>query len=342
MTTRGARQGIVLGALLLAAASCGGSTGRASSPSTAVATVTTATPVTSPAGSTAEPAPSTTAPSTFHTGGPEPVPSTVAPTTMPTNPVPPLAPGEVPDGATIESADGLAKVSTVTERVAARDPRYAVPAGGSLTRVRVEQCAGADGLAVDPLAWGGVLDDGSSTDAVVGSTEPEVRLAPFGCVAGDVDLVVPDGRRLVSVVLRNQASLERGRWRLNGPWAAPREPLMAAGEVAATLPDVEYVTARGLALTVSDLTLEGATIAGRVHACATRQAALLDPTRWLVFTSYHTPVPVTVDGAAPPKRLDPGGCTDVRIEATAPVDEPHGFLVVVELKEEVARFALGG
>ncbi len=330
-------RGAMGGGLLFVVVACGGSSATGSSSSTAALPATTVEPPTSPAAATTS--------SVLTPGGtPDPTVAspTGSPTTTDTNPVPPLAPGEVPDGATVESVDGLAKVASVTERATARDARSAPAPGTSLTRVRVEQCAGATALAVDPLAWGGVLDDGESTNAVVGSTEPELRVAPFGCVAGDIDIVVPDGKRLVSVVLRNQALLERGRWRLNGPWVAPHEPLLPAQEAEATLPDVESVTSRGLAVTISELTLEGSTIGARVHTCATQQPVPLDPTRWVVLTSYHTVVAVKLVGSEPPKRIDVGGCVDFRVEATGPADEPLGHLVVVELKEEVARFALGG
>ena len=152
--------------------------------------------------------------------------STDASTTTPITAAPPTT--VIGDTVTLDDGS-IVRVDSVTPDAPPLSEIFPPDPGTSYTRVAVELCAGSDGLSVNPLYFQGFLDDNMSADTSILSHDlASVDLRPGGCSAGTVDLVVPDGRILGSVVMTGAAFDEVARWSTaaSNPVGAPLTPVL--------------------------------------------------------------------------------------------------------------------
>ncbi len=176
---------------------------------------------------------------------------TVAETVASTSPRTTSAPTTVPDrrlpfvGETVGFDDGsLARVNAVTPNAPASNEFLQPEPGTTFTRIAVEQCAGDDGVSVNSLYFRGFLEDNTSAEVALGAQDlATIGLRPGGCVAGNVDVAVPDGHILATVVLTGALFDELARWStasavpVDGPLLATSPPVSAAPGEVVTLTD---------------------------------------------------------------------------------------------------------
>ena len=135
---------------------------------------------------------------------------------------------DVSVGDVIENGGNLARVNVVTPNAPALDEFTSPDPGTTFTRLDVEECAGSDALPTNPLYWSAQLDDNTMVDAVLGAQGFQtITLAPGGCQRGTVDVGVPAGKRVTSVVLTDAGLSEVGRWKVEAGAASPATPLRA-------------------------------------------------------------------------------------------------------------------
>ena len=161
-------------------------------------------------------------------------PSTSAPTT---------ANAVVGDTVTLDDGT-LARVNSVTPNAPPFDDFFPPEAGTTLSRVDVEVCAGSEGYSANSLYWLGFLEDNTSVDPFVfGGDLPTVGIAPGSCIRGSIDLQVPDGHTLASVVMRGTLFEEAARWDVTSsvPVSAPLQS-----------PNPSTVSGLGETITLSD------------------------------------------------------------------------------------------
>ena len=116
--------------------------------------------------------------------------------------------------------------------------------GNTITRLDIEGCAGDEPFNLNPIYWTGFLADNTAADYFIfGGDLPSIELAPGACLHGSIDLEVPAGGSVTSVVLLGQLFDEVARWDttssvpVTGPLVAPDpvEPSPVGSKL--TLPD---------------------------------------------------------------------------------------------------------
>lgn len=90
---------------------------------------------------------------------------------------------------------------------------FAPDPGRQLTQLDVEVCAGEESLPVNPLYWVAFNSEHWSGSAELGgSTLDAIDVAPGQCVAGKVEIVLPENSATAYVVLTNPIFDEVARW----------------------------------------------------------------------------------------------------------------------------------
>jgi hypothetical protein len=133
------------------------------------------------------------------------------------------------------------RLNSVTPNSPPTDEFFTPDPGTTLTRLDVEGCAGTEGLYMNSIYWIGFLEDNTSVDPYILSGDlPSLTVAPGACLRGTIDLEVPDGHTVSSVVMRGSLFDEVARWS-TASTNAPQSPLTAGNPI----------TANGLAETVT-------------------------------------------------------------------------------------------
>jgi hypothetical protein len=109
--------------------------------------------------------------------------------------------------------DHTATVRSVDDDAAPLEEFNRPAEGRQYARLDVELCAGTEPLAIGPIYWVGITEDGwAGTSALLGDTLPNIELAAGECAAGLVELDVAAGQQVTTVLLLDQLLAETGRW----------------------------------------------------------------------------------------------------------------------------------
>lgn len=129
-------------------------------------------------------------------------------------------------GAIADLGDGaLARLNTVAPEAEPTNDIFTPDPGITLTRLDVEICAGDEPLAANPLYWSGQDAENRTYNAFLGSQGyTTIGLDPGACQRGTVDLEVPEGVTVTSVILLTPLMGEHARWEVSGD-ATPQPPL---------------------------------------------------------------------------------------------------------------------
>lgn len=150
-------------------------------------------------------------------------------------------------GEIIEGGGGQrSRVNAVTPNAPALNEFTSPDPGTTFTRLDVEQCAGSEQLATNPLYWSAQLDDRTMAEATLGAQGFEtITLAPGGCQRGTVDVSVPQGRSVTAVVLTDATFSETGRWQVGASSGPPTAEALQPDEPPESAPVGEQVEAVG-------------------------------------------------------------------------------------------------
>ena len=279
----------------------------------------------------------------------EPAPTATAPTT------PPPAPANAVIGDTIQIGNGaLARVNSVTANAVPLDELSTPEPGSTLTRIAVELCAGSKPLSVNPLHWGAPLDDNTMADvALGGQTLETLTVAPGRCTGGTVDVTVPDGRAVASVVLRNTLLSETGRWSTASanPVTSPLTPTSPAasavsGEVA-SLADGATAVVRSFTSNAAPRNQFSTPDPGDqfveidVELCAGSVPLSVNPLHWLLSDAGNTTYGAELGGQTLTTiELAPGSCTAGIVVFDVPEDSAPAYAILTAgLFGEVGRWS---
>ena len=128
--------------------------------------------------------------------------------------VPATPPSSTPVGEpALFGAGHTATVRSVTDATPPLSDFFEPAPGRQYSQLDVELCAGSESLSVTPLYWIGVTaDNWAGNSALFGDTLPTRELAAGRCVAGIVEIDVPVGTTVTSVVLTAGFFDEVARW----------------------------------------------------------------------------------------------------------------------------------
>lgn len=127
---------------------------------------------------------------------------------------PETQPEAVPVGTRVTfGADHSATVQTVQDAAPPLDDFFPPDAGHQYNRIDLEMCAGAEQLSVNGLTWYGVgTEHWTGTAVLLGDTLPVIELAAGECVAGAVQIEMPEGTTTAYVLYVEPGSGEIARW----------------------------------------------------------------------------------------------------------------------------------
>jgi hypothetical protein len=128
--------------------------------------------------------------------------------------VPEILPASVPVGSSaVWGPNHRATVQSVEDAAPPLDDFFGPDPGRQYNRVTVEMCAGDQPLPVSALAWFGVgADHWMGTTVLLGDTLPTIELASGECVAGSVQIGMPEGTGTAYVVYAEPGVGEIARW----------------------------------------------------------------------------------------------------------------------------------
>lgn len=110
-------------------------------------------------------------------------------------------------------AGHTAEVRSVTDGAAPLSDFFEPEPGRQFTQIDVELCAGTEPLPVNPLYWlGATTENWMGSAALSGSTLDAIELASGQCIAGLVELDLPEGSVTSSVALTDIGLDEVARW----------------------------------------------------------------------------------------------------------------------------------
>ena len=287
----------------------------------------------------------TAAPTTFSS-------TTAAPTTAaPTTAAPPAKPVI---GDTLNVGDGaIARVNSVAANAEPLNDFIKPDPGTTFTRVAVELCAGSKPLSVNPLYFSAALDDNTTADVALGGQALETfTVAPGGCTGGTVDVTVPDGRTVGSVVLTGGLLSEVGRWStasanpVVAPLAPTSPPASAALGELATLDDGATAVIRSFTPNAPPRNQFSTPDPGNqlveidVELCAGSAPLSVNPLYWLVTDTGNVTYSAELGGQTLTTiELAAGNCTAGVVAFEMPdASTPAYGIVTAALLEEVGRW----
>lgn len=127
---------------------------------------------------------------------------------------PEVQPAVVPIGSpAVWGANHRATVQSVQDAAPPLDDFFPPEPGRQYNRITVEMCAGDEPLPVNGLAWFGVgPDHWMATTVLLGDTLPTIELAAGECVAGSLQIGMPEGIGTAYVVYAEPGVGEIARW----------------------------------------------------------------------------------------------------------------------------------
>ncbi len=106
-----------------------------------------------------------------------------------------------------------AVVRSVVDNSAPLSEFFGPETGRQFSQIDVELCAGSESLAVNPLYWlGATAERWMGSAALGGSTLNAIDLASGQCIAGLVEIDLPEGSTTEYIVLMNAIFDEAARW----------------------------------------------------------------------------------------------------------------------------------
>ena len=258
-------------------------------------------------------------------------------------------------GDTIKISDGaLARVNSVTANAAPLNEFATPEPGTTFTRIAVELCAGSKPLSVNPLYWTAALDDNTTADVALGGQTLETyAVAPGGCTAGTVDVTVPDGRTVASVVLTNTLLGVTGRWStasakpVTSPLTPTSPPASAAPGEVASLADGATAVVRSFTPNAAPRNQLSTPDPGNqlieidVELCAGSAPLSVNPLYWLLTDAGNITYGAELGGQTLTTiDLDPESCTAGFVAFEVPETSVPAYATVTgALLDEVGRWS---
>lgn len=255
----------------------------------------------------------------------------------------------------IATVDGgsTVRLNSVTPNAPLLDDFFTPDEGNTITRLDVEGCAGTEGLYFNSLYWQGFAEDNTSIDAFLfGGDLPTFEIAPGACIRGLIDLEVPAGKNLSSVVMQGTLFQEAARWNTND--SVPVDgPLVAAAPVTtfglaetAMLPDGATAVVRAVTPNAPPLDDFFPPDAGRqlvradVQVCAGTTPLDVGPIYWYVSATDNRTGEATFGGSTlSSAELAAGECGAGLIELDLPADATVNNVIITDSAlTEAARF----
>ena len=282
----------------------------------------------------------------------EPASSDRSETTDATSSPPPQS--TIVTGQAITLDDGtIVRLDSVTPNAPPSDDFFQPDPGTSLTRLEIEGCGGRDGFATSSLNWLGFLEDNTSVDAFLfGGDLESVTVADGACIRGSVDLQVPDGHNVVSVVMRDSLFQEAARWDtttatpVDAPLQSPKPVSTFGVGEKATFPDGSTAVLKSVTPNAPPLNEFSPPDPGRqlvrieVEQCAGSTPLSVSGVYWYAAAVDNRTGSSTFAGdTLPTIDLAAGQCAAGLVEIDLPADATVGtvFLTDVTLKE-IARW----
>lgn len=254
--------------------------------------------------------------------------------------------------ATVEGGSTV-RLNSVTPNAPLIDDFFTPDEGNTITRLDVEGCAGSDGLYFNSLYWQGFAEDNTSIDSFLfGGDLPTFQIAPGACIRGLIDLEVPPGKTVTSVVMQGSLFEEAARW--NTSESVPVDgPLVAASPVTtfglnetAKLADDATAVVRAVTPNAPPLDDFFPPDEGRqlvradVEVCAGTVPLDIGPIYWYVSATDNRTGEATFGGSTLSSiQLAPGECGAGLVELDLPADATvNNVLITDSALTEAARF----
>ena len=254
--------------------------------------------------------------------------------------------------ATVEGGSTV-RLNSVTPNAPLIDDFFTPDEGNTITRLDVEGCAGTDGLYFNSLYWQGYAEDNTSIDSFLfGGDLPTFEIAPGACIRGLIDLEVPAGKTVSSVVMQGSLFDEAARW--NTKESVPVDgPLVAATPVTtfglnetAKLPDGATAVVRVVTPNAPPLDDFFPPDPGRqlvradVQVCAGAVPLDVGPIYWYVSATDSRSGEATFGGSTLSSvQLAAGECAAGLVELDLPADATVNNVIITDSAlTEAARF----
>ena len=281
-------------------------------------------------------------------------PETEPPETEPPETEPPPPPADPVIGDTIDIGDGaIARVNSVTPNAPPLSDFITPDPGTTFTRIAVELCAGSEVLPANPLYFSGSLDDNTAADAALGGQAFETfGVAPGGCTGGTIDLTVPDGRTLASVIFTDAIFREVGRWStastvpVAGPLAPTQPPVSAGPGEVVTIADGGTAAVRSVTGNAAprndfvDVADGNQLVEIDVELCAGSAPLSVNPLYWVVTDASNVSYGAELGGQTLTTiELAAGNCTAGVVVFQMPVASTPAYAVLTDTGfDEIGRW----
>jgi hypothetical protein len=254
--------------------------------------------------------------------------------------------------ATVEGGSTV-RLNSITPNAPLIDDLFTPDEGNTITRLDIEGCAGTEGLYFNSLYWQGFAEDNTSIDSFLfGGDLPTFEIAPGACIRGLIDLEVPAGKTVSSVVMQGSLFQEAARWNTNesvpvdGPLVATA-PITTFGlNETAKLPDGATAVVRAVTPNAPPLDDFFPPAPGRqlvradVEVCAGTTPLEVGPIYWYVSATDSRTGEATFGGSTLSSiQLAAGECGAGLVELDLPADATADNVIITDSAlTEAARF----